>query len=314
MDLVSVIVPVYNASLYLNECIDSIINNTYKNIELILINDGSKDNSLDIINSYKDERIKVINTLNKGVVNARKVGISFSKGKYIMFVDADDYIDSKMIEILVNKIGDSDMIRCNQITVNGKKLVKDHTIKQDGVVPTDEVYKLLYTSIYMNSIWKSLMKREIAKDIEIKDINYGEDLLFNFELINKCNKISFAKDNLYYYRINKLGVTLNKDYDILMKKLSSEIYAYTYLYNHISNDDYKLLASNKLLFYITRTIYDMNLNKKKLIKLMKQIEIVNLVKQSDLGDYKLIYKLGMNAIKEKKYTKLYHCSKLYNFL
>ena len=112
---VSIIVPVYNMEKRLNKCLDSIINQTYKNIEIIVINDGSKDNSLDIIKSYHDDRIKIINQDNQGISVARNNGIKASSGDYLCFVDSDDYIETNMIDELVNKISidKSDIVVCD---------------------------------------------------------------------------------------------------------------------------------------------------------------------------------------------------------
>ena len=103
---VSVIVPVYNVGKYLEECLNSIINQTYKNIEMVIVNDGSTDNSLDIIEKFKnkDNRIKLINQINKGVSVARNIGLLNSTGNYIFFVDPDDYIEIDCINKLVEKI------------------------------------------------------------------------------------------------------------------------------------------------------------------------------------------------------------------
>ena len=118
-DKVSIIVPVYNAEKYLIRCVDSIINQTYKNLEIILINDGSIDNSLEIMKKYKviDNRIIIIDKKNEGVSIARNVGIKSSSGKYICFVDSDDYIENNMIQILDN--GDIDY--CSFFKTTGRK-------------------------------------------------------------------------------------------------------------------------------------------------------------------------------------------------
>ena len=117
--LISIIVPVYNVELYLNECINSIRNQTYKNLEIILIDDGSTDNSGKICDEYAkiDSRIVVIHKENKGVTSARKVGVEIANGKYIGFVDSDDYIDKEMYKNMLKKIleTDADFIDCGCI-------------------------------------------------------------------------------------------------------------------------------------------------------------------------------------------------------
>ena len=104
MSKISVIVPVYNAEKYLSRCIDSILNQTYKNFELILINDGSKDNSIEILRKYEniDDRIKVIDNSNNGVSKTRNIGVRLAEGEYIQFIDSDDFIDKNMFEYAIN--------------------------------------------------------------------------------------------------------------------------------------------------------------------------------------------------------------------
>ena len=112
MKKISIIIPIYNTALYLNKCLDSIINQTYKNIEIILINDGSKDNSLKICQEYtfRDNRIILINKQNAGVSQARNDGIKIASGDYIMFVDSDDWLELNTIEICVNEIKNYDLL------------------------------------------------------------------------------------------------------------------------------------------------------------------------------------------------------------
>lgn len=119
MDLISIIVPVYNVEKYLEHCLNSIINQTYKNLEIILVNDGSTDNSLEICESFKqkDSRIKIITKGNGGLSSARNEGLKIAKGNYISFVDSDDWIDADFIKALYNNLisTDSDMSTCEFI-------------------------------------------------------------------------------------------------------------------------------------------------------------------------------------------------------
>ena len=113
-DLISIVIPVYNVENYLNRCIESIISQTYENIEIILINDGSKDNSLLICKEYKnkDKRIKVIDKKNEGVSIARNIGVEKSSGKYVIFVDSDDWIEKTFVENLHKKISEYNVDIC----------------------------------------------------------------------------------------------------------------------------------------------------------------------------------------------------------
>lgn len=118
--LISVVVPVFNAERFLNECVESIVNQTYKYLEIILVNDGSTDDSLKICNQFaqKDKRVTVINQQNKGVVLARKQGVKNAHGKYIAFIDSDDYIAQEYMKTMLNNIGDADLATSSLIMDN----------------------------------------------------------------------------------------------------------------------------------------------------------------------------------------------------
>jgi glycosyltransferase involved in cell wall biosynthesis len=142
---VSVIVPVYNVYEYIEKCLDSLVNQTYKNIEIILINDGSTDNSLDIIKKYqkKHENIIVINQENHGQGYARNKGIEKSNGEFIMFVDSDDYVDTDIVKKLVGSIKDNDAVVCNIYKVINENLLEFHNYLEYG---SDKINFMLSTS------------------------------------------------------------------------------------------------------------------------------------------------------------------------
>ena len=148
-DLISIVIPIYNASKYLEKCINSVINQTYKNLEIILVNDGSIDNSLDICNDFKDKdnRIKVISKKNEGVSKTRNIGIDKCKGKYLMFLDSDDYID----EIYVEKM-------YTYLTKNNLSMVTS------SMTLVDVNYNVLKVSSYKDKS-DILQVKDIYKDI-----------------------------------------------------------------------------------------------------------------------------------------------------
>ncbi len=166
---ISVIVPVYNSELYLEECIESVLNQTYDNFELILINDGSSDNSKYICDKYekKDNRVRVKHICNSGVSVARNIGISISTGDYIVFVDSDDYINPDMLKELYNYINkyNTDMVICdfmyykNNVFINSE--VKEQNIK---IYTSEEAQYQLYKDKYLNFIvvWGKIYKRKLA--------------------------------------------------------------------------------------------------------------------------------------------------------
>jgi glycosyltransferase involved in cell wall biosynthesis len=216
---VSIIVPVYNVEKYLRQCVDSIVNQSLKEIEIICINDGSTDNSLQILEGYaqRDKRIKIINKRNEGLSAARNTGMEYATGEYIGFVDSDDFINEKMYENLYKnaKSNKSDIVMCpayvfdnNNPELNHKKpyfslefldkkfdnKVFDHTNAKNLI------FKVNVTC--WNKIYKSQFLNEIgAKFHKI----YFEDNIFFFETYLKAKRISLIRDFLYYYRINRPG-------------------------------------------------------------------------------------------------------------
>lgn len=213
---VSVIVPVYNAEKYLKECVDSIVNQTYNNFEVILINDGSIDNSKNICEEYekKYENIKVLNIENHGVSYSRNLGIEQSNGEYIIFIDSDDYIKENMIEelIKIQEEHEDEFLIYNYSKVyneieKNKCNVPDKSISKKELLDKFFVY---YNNLIINPPWNKMYKSKIIKDNNIRfNINFkiGEDLLFNLEYFKYCDKIKILDDSYYYYRINPSSVT-----------------------------------------------------------------------------------------------------------
>ena len=217
-ELVSIIIPVYNAENTIERCINTLISQTYSNIEIIIINDGSTDNSENLINQYvqKDNRIKLINIKNNGVSNARNTGINYSKGKYIMFVDADDYISSKMIEVLVTARNEHETF----VICNYYMLEKDlGNVEQDNVenINTEMIdirekfYSLYHEKNIIKTPWGKLYDANIIKDNNLAfniQISLGEDFIFNLEYMRFVKKICYVDSKLYYYfRSNNMSLS-----------------------------------------------------------------------------------------------------------
>lgn len=218
--MVSIVVPVYNAENYLSPCIESILNQTYKNIEVILVNDGSRDRSGLICEKFaiKDNRVKVIHQKNSGPSTARNVGIKNARGKYIQFVDADDCIEHNMTERLVREMKDnSQLVICGYkiIYKNNNKTIHINKIPdQYGTYGKDDFLKIfgrLYEERLINSPCNKLYVNEIIKNFNLnfpEGIKMGEDLLFNLEYFKLCKKVSVISEPLYYYiKLNNSSLT-----------------------------------------------------------------------------------------------------------
>lgn len=222
--MVSIIVPVYNAEQYLATCIDSLMNQSYKNIEVILINDGSTDNSGKICDEYakKDSRIKVIHQKNSGPSVARNTGINASVGNYIQFVDSDDSIEPNMSKKLIEAMNeDVQLVICgyNTINMNGDNVSIQKDIPTiDGVHQNTEFIKNFgefYKNNFINPLWNKLYVTNIIKKFNIffaENLNLGEDLLFNLEYIKFCNNINIIKCQLYNYLIFNNNSSLTESF------------------------------------------------------------------------------------------------------
>lgn len=232
-DLVSVIVPIFNAERYLKRCIESLINQRHKNIEIILINDGSTDDSLKICEYYKnkDYRIKVINILNRGVSYARNLGIINAYGKYITFVDSDDYVSAEYIDkllkdLLTNKV-DIAITGTNDF-IDGRivKEVKKISYKANN----KEALKLLMEEKYFTAvIWGKIYKKYLFDKIKFNEkTKIAEDMEIMYKLIDKATNGIYIDTNalLYNYEIrndstvhSKISISRLKELDILKEMI-----------------------------------------------------------------------------------------------
>ena len=223
MEKVSIVIPVYNNEIYLEKCLDSIINQTYDNIEIILINDGSSDNSLAIMKKYskKDKRIIIIDKENEGVSTARNIGIKKCSGEYITFVDSDDYLEFDAIEKLYHEINTKnvDIVRSNyrvhyqksnnidvgSLCHTGDKLYDNDSIRRE-IIP-----KILSGEIpcfvYLLMIKKKLL---VKTKLFPTDIHMMEDVVFYLDLLTKANNMYLFDYITYNIQYNDFGATNNK--------------------------------------------------------------------------------------------------------
>lgn len=210
--LISAIIPVYNSQEFLEECIKSLRCQSLKNIEMIFINDGSSDKSLDMLKRHakNDSRIKIIDQKNSGPSLARNKGLDIAQGEYISFIDSDDWIDKNMFEEMYKaaKDGNSDVVICDM-----KIISKDDESYVTGLhypiknlnkrVIKEIIFKELLSNSQFNSMANKIFRNYIIKENNIrldKDIYYAEDWLFNIEFFKKATKVSYVNKAFYYYR------------------------------------------------------------------------------------------------------------------
>lgn len=220
MDLISIIIPMYNASKYIERCLESIIKQTYKTLEIIVVDDGSTDNSTDIIEEFLkvDKRIKIIQKKNSGVSDSRNIGIDNAHGEWICFVDSDDYIEKNYIEKLYDYAIKSEvdiiysgirMINGDEVTLKtnncGKKILEKNDIK-DLMCSLIDNYTLEDSNIDLQVLgypFAKLLKKSIVKDIRFeREISIREDALFNMDVLDNAHRILLLEYAGYNYIIH----------------------------------------------------------------------------------------------------------------
>lgn len=209
--MISIIIPVYNVEEYLSRCIDSVLNQTHKNLEIILVDDGSADNCGKICDEYaqKDSRIKVIHKENGGVSSARNAGLDIAQGDYVAFVDADDYVEKEMCEYLLKEMesGEFDIIQYNYCDVLEDGTLVSANIKNRTY---DNYNDILYDAFTRNIHFgiTKFYRRDVVKNIRYRtDLSRAEDMLFFLECAKKTARLKTTDKILYYYFQRETSVT-----------------------------------------------------------------------------------------------------------
>jgi glycosyltransferase involved in cell wall biosynthesis len=258
---ISVIIPIYNVEDYLYECINHIVNQSFKDIEIICINDGSTDKSMDILNQFKDNRINIITQENKGLGASRNVGIKHAKGKYVYFMDADDYLELTALEelyVLCEKLNtDFIMFKLKNFDDITKEIIEDEYYSMpylknrvgDNIFNYNDV-KDIALDLAVNSPG-NFFKREFIKDLKYPEGLLYEDNVFFTKALFKANKIYFYDKFLYNRRVRKNSLSKSPSLDTiditdLLLDIINE-YGYTIhkkeLYYRIFNNIYKIFEN-----------------------------------------------------------------------
>ena len=237
--MISIIVPVYKVEKYLRRCIDSILAQTYQNIEVLLIDDGSPDSSGDICDEYaeKDFRVRVFHKENGGVSSARNLGLKEAKGDYIGFVDADDYIDKTMYETLLNYLitEEADISVCSYYQEDASGEFHKHWPKDEYMTISGEkqIECLISNKYYTCSCCDRIIKKELLDGLFLDEtITHYEDLLFLYEVTKQSKKTIFTSEPLYYYCYNDGNSAARKPFD---DKKMDIIRVSEYIMNDIKN-------------------------------------------------------------------------------
>ena len=208
-DLISIIIPAYNVEKYLNRCLETVVNQTYENIEIILIDDGSTDQTPILCDTWatKDQRIKVVHKRNEGLSAARNTGMEYATGKYVGFVDSDDWIELDMFKYLYQLINKYhvEAAFCDFRRLKDKKKVKNE--KELVIIRTDEELDRYFYRIdggkSSYAVWCGLYNRDVIKNIKFIIGEINEDVLFRYEVYKNIRKIAFSNLCKYNYFINQ---------------------------------------------------------------------------------------------------------------
>ena len=322
-DLITVVVPVYKVEKYIDRCVTSIINQSYKNLEIILVDDGSPDNCGKICDDYstKDERIKVIHKENGGLSDARNAGINIAKGKYITFIDSDDYIKYDYVEFLYNLI----------LKNNVKVSICSHTVLYDTGLRIDKeteefsvldakttIKRILYDDGIDISAWAKMYETTLFNDIKYPKGRLFEDSAITCKILSNCEKIAIRSKSKYFYMIRsdsitnenfnvkkmdlitstkEMGEYILKKYPDLEDAVNRRImYAYLSTLSQLANSKDKHLKEQKeMMEYITK-------NRQKVLKdenIPKRDRMALEVTRFGFNIYKIFWNLYRKQTKRK---------------
>ena len=207
MHKISVIIPVYNVEKYLSACMESIIHQTYKNLEIILVNDGSTDSCPQICEEYaaKDNRIKVIHKKNEGSAEARNEGLKLVTGDFVGFVDSDDFLSKDFYKTLIYLLekNNADIVECGFYEFNNTNKIENNPVTKnllEEIFDTENAMKAIMEGPLSVVIWNKLYKKELLQDINFPTGKYIDDVFWTYKVFGNAKKIVKIKEKLYFYR------------------------------------------------------------------------------------------------------------------
>lgn len=303
---ISIIIPLYNAEKYIYKNISSILNQTFKDFELIIVNDSSTDKSLNIVKSFDNEKIKIYTKINEGTSNARNFGLKHANGKYIFFVDADDYIEVNTLQKYYEVVNEynPDFItngfysETTKSNTSDKMSYPSRYYENKNLISKDLVN--YYKESLLYNVWNKLFKKEIIDNnhLKFKDINFGEDMIFVQEYIKCCNSFYNIEDCLYHYvREVKNSITTS----FIPNLLNIRIAENKILSNFFGNFGIKKSEYNDFIAkrYIERTLGCLeNIHRKSYLSFRdKMNEVNNIIHCKETKNYLKIYRTNNKVIK-----------------
>lgn len=306
--VLSIIVPVYNAEKYLRKFLSSILGQNFQKYEVVLVNDGSTDNSLNICNEFKREsnKIKVVSKENGGVSSARNKGLEIAQGEYIMFADADDYYTNDAFSIIADSIYErkTDLVCYSYFHVENGQYVPNIILKEAKVLELSQMieqYWKLWRAGMLTSVWNKVFKKEIIQQNKIsfdEKMTFAEDAVFVLDYMKYIKNMFLLDKSLYYYVMHEEQVTMKPHarYFEMLNLYFSKLKRFLERFGECKEDYYL-----EWFHTILNSSYHQNFkmyNEKKIETNTKTIEMCKILKPTSLYD-----KLCFNIIKRKK-TKL----------
>lgn len=304
--LISVIIPMYNAEKYIYKNINSILNQDFSDFELIVVNDSSTDSSLNIVKGFNDKRLNIYTKINEGASKARNYGLKYAKGKYILFIDADDYIEPNTLSNYVKIIEENNP----DLIINGFFSETENSDYADKIFCESKLYHnkselkedlvLLYKSHLLYNVWNKLFKSEIIKNNKIifKEVIYNEDMIFVQDYLKHCKSIYNTNECLYHYvREVKNSITMSFIPTLLNIRINENKIITNFLGNYgIKKNEYIDFISKR---YIERTLGCLeNVHRSNYWSLKEKIqETDNIIHCKETSYYLDIYKTNNKVIK-----------------
>lgn len=314
--LISIIIPIYNVENYIRKCLESVINQTYKNIEIIIVNDGTEDNSMHIVEEYlQDKRIKIINKKNGGLSSARNKGLEYAIGDYILFVDSDDWLELNMIENLIINIQDEDIIIFKYYYFDHQKnLIIKNNLKTYYELPEKiKGTEFLYHELPY-SCWSKLYKKDFLKKNNFKflEILY-EDTFWNLETLCLASNVKFLDKFYYYYRINRENSIMQITKEIKNKNYIDEHFiayqrkSYIEIYKNIEKfikNNKKNFDNKKILYLLLEKNYWYKKSGEKIINIKEIIYLMKNISDFSIQEKEIFNKKLKNLLKNKQIKEI----------
>ena len=308
-ELITVIINVYNGERFIAKCLESIINQTYKKLEILIINDGSTDNTLKICEQYKDERIKIITTENLGLSLSRNIGIENAQGEYLYFVDSDDYVENHVIEYLYNlcKKYNTPFSTCNPLTIFDYDFsieeIEEHI---DIINSTEMLKKVLLAEDVAGAIWNKLLKKELFEGVRFQN-RIINDIVVTYKIVMKVDKIAYSNQKKYFYLKHKNAATVSgderPDRAADFYKASMERYEdVKKIYPNLIENDIGILRNILRLYLVKNEKVQKFLKEQKAVKYFRKIFSLKML--TSHINFKEKIKLILFEISPKLYKKL----------